>query len=55
VGEAGLWAIRAGRAVEGVGTWSKSCRADSLPSHRRAEGFQVISPTTVGQHMWRRH
>jgi hypothetical protein len=43
--------ISAGRAPEGAGTLSNSRRADSFPSHRRAIGFQVISPTTAGQHI----
>lgn len=52
MGDAGA-GMRAGRAEEVVGTWSKSWRADSFPSHRRAAGFQVISPTTVYQHCTR--
>lgn len=40
------WVIRAGRAE--VPTASKSRRAWSLPSQRRAVGFHFISPTTLG-------
>jgi len=41
------WVIKAGR-VDVLTTASKSRRAWSLPSQRRAVGFHFISPTTLG-------